>query len=218
MAAIPQPTALLAKVIRDEQSRRMLGDNQDIYWKPDGLAIAVITTGDHVIYYSVDLTIHPALQFQFSGEHSFVRGPGEGRGIPGCIVQYVGELHVEEGILCGAGMDNGLYVATRCPPGLRRCSLGEEHPADGYKHRSPELITLDELGFIESPQHVTVHKLLYNEDLDLLVMQMSNGAVYVTRRSMAPHSRNCTVSTHGHLFFCVFIVHTDCYRALACHR
>ncbi|KAI8056583.1 hypothetical protein BDF22DRAFT_740081 [Syncephalis plumigaleata] len=85
-----RPIALLAKVIRDENSRRTLGDNQDIYWKPDGLAIALIVNyRDHVLYYSVDLTLQPAFQFQFSGEHNFVRGPGEGRGIPGCIVQYV---------------------------------------------------------------------------------------------------------------------------------
>ncbi|KAI9595728.1 RIC1-domain-containing protein [Syncephalis fuscata] len=179
-----RPIALLAKIVRDENNRRNLGDNQDIYWKPDGLALALITTGDHVIYYSVDLTISPALQFQFSGEHNFVRGPGEGRGIPGCIVQYVGALHVEEGILCGAGMDNGLYVATKYPPGLRRCSLGDEHLDGELRHLSPELTPLNELGFIDSPQDTSVHKLLYNEDLDLLVMQMSNGHVYVTRRAL----------------------------------
>ncbi|KAI8056584.1 RIC1-domain-containing protein [Syncephalis plumigaleata] len=87
------------------------------------------------------------------------------------------------------------------PPGLRRCSLGEEHlneeeeKEEGTMHKSPELTTLEELGFIETPQNVTVHKLLYNEDLDLLVMQMSNGSVYVTRRSLPVNSPEATQST-----------------------
>jgi hypothetical protein len=35
---------LLARIVRDEDSRRKYGDNQDILWKPDGLALAVIVS------------------------------------------------------------------------------------------------------------------------------------------------------------------------------
>ncbi|RKP09355.1 RIC1-domain-containing protein [Thamnocephalis sphaerospora] len=176
-----RPVALLARVVRDSETRRTHGENQDIMWKPDGLALAVITTNDYVLYYSVDLLSESSLRFHFSGEHNFVRGPGEGRGVPGCIVQFAGALHIDEGILCGAGMDDALYVATRDPPGLRRCSLGEER--GGYTRADPssELTPLSQLNFMSDPDAL-IQRLIYNDELDLLAMLMSDGCVYVARR------------------------------------
>jgi hypothetical protein len=51
------------------------------------------------LYYSVELIGEATLKFNFSSEHNFVRGPGEGRGVPKCLVYFAGALHVEEGII-----------------------------------------------------------------------------------------------------------------------
>jgi hypothetical protein len=81
-------------------------------------------------------------------------------------------------------MDNGLYVATKCPPGLRRCSLGEEtaHVDDDAKHRSPELTTLEELGFIETPQSM-LNMILYSYLPILIMSQMLPYISYFTMKT-----------------------------------
>jgi hypothetical protein len=50
----------------------------------------------------------------------------------------------------GAGMDDALYVATRDPPGLRRCSLGEEYENYAGQGGRPELTLLEDMNFIQN--------------------------------------------------------------------
>ncbi|CAN9168548.1 unnamed protein product [Alternaria alternata] len=135
----PQPTIVLASVLRSEQSVRTYGPNTDVLLRPDSQIFVVQTTLGFLITYSL-ATDHSSriYQAQFTNthgghtrrssaitgfkiqrQHDVNAGPGEGSGLKELSLRFRMVIRVDAGIIRALALDDELIVATGKPAAVQ---------------------------------------------------------------------------------------------------
>jgi RAB6A-GEF complex partner protein 1 len=137
---IPQPTVILACVLRSDHSLKTYGPNTNILLRPDSQIFVLQTALGYLITYS--LATDPASRvykthltntgggghsrrhsavggFNTQRQHDLNAGPGEGNGIKELSLRFRMVIRVDAGIANALALDDELIVATDKPPAVQ---------------------------------------------------------------------------------------------------
>lgn len=136
---LPQPTAVLASVLRSDHSLKTYGPNVSLLVRPDSNVFVVQTLYGFLITYllSSDPTArvyrlqvgnsgagdhsrkHSVSGFKFRPGSDFNAGPGEGDGIREVNLRFRMVIRVDAGISMALALDEELMVATQKPAAMQ---------------------------------------------------------------------------------------------------
>ncbi|CAJ0769080.1 20893_t:CDS:2, partial [Entrophospora sp. SA101] len=115
-----RPTALVSQVTRTEKSLAEYGENNDVYWKPDGTLIIVQTDQNCLFTYNVMPLDDKSYKYQFGNvPHHYTTGVGEGNGIKTFLLKFRMTIRIDAGMNAGLGTEEYLIVTTKNPTAIQ---------------------------------------------------------------------------------------------------
>ncbi|ORY05246.1 RIC1-domain-containing protein [Basidiobolus meristosporus CBS 931.73] len=170
-----KPTAMVAKIIRTEESIEQHGLNQDVFWKPDSTTIVILTIDMFFLFYQIVSNSSYVYQYRFEAAQSYVTGPGHGNGIMSLSMRFRHSKQLTSGVQCAVPTNEELIVSEKARAAIRYISW-----LDGSDTKEPTFF--DELGFIPADIDCRIHYIVYDKFMDIFCWIASNGAVYLAYR------------------------------------
>lgn len=195
----PQPTVILAVVVRSESSLRLYGDNVDLFLRPDSAILVVRTSHGYLITYSIATdgesrvyranfpnyhNVQRRRQGLVTGQQGlapddFLWGPGEGSGIRDVSVRFRMVIKVDAGIECALALDDELIVATTKPAAVQCIRWNPD--SSGSQTRT-EIIS--RMGWVE--KKATIVEMTHDRPMNLHTWITSDGRAYAVQRCRPP--------------------------------
>ncbi|KAK9768887.1 WD40 repeat protein [Basidiobolus ranarum] len=168
-----KPTAMVAKIVRTEESIEQYGLNQDIFWKPDSTMIVILTIDMFFLFYQIVANSSYVYQYRFDAVHSYVTGPGHGNGIMSLSMRFHQSKQLTSGVECAVPTNEELIVCEKARSAIRYIDW-----FDGSDTKEPTLF--DQLDFL--PPHIDchIHNIVYDKFMDIFCWITSNGEAYLT--------------------------------------
>ncbi|KAF1965522.1 RIC1-domain-containing protein [Bimuria novae-zelandiae CBS 107.79] len=193
-----KPTAILASVLRSDNSVNAYGPNVNILLRPDSQIFVVQTALGYLITYSLatDPTSrvyktqfmhtgggHSRRQSSVSGfkiprQHDPNAGPGEGSGIKDASLKFRMVIKVDAGITRALALDDELIVATTKPAAVQCIRWAPDSSSSSSSQTSTELLSrMTWLG-----KSVSVNDMIHDRPMNLSCWVTRDGKAYAVQR------------------------------------
>lgn len=190
-----QPTAVLASVLRSDNSLRTYGPNVNILLRPDSQIFVLQTALGYLITYS--LATDPSSRvyktqfahtsvgharnkssvsgFKIPRQHDQNAGPGEGSGIKEASLKFRMVIRVDAGIARALALDDELIVATTKPAAVQCIRWA---PDSSGSQTSTEL--LSRMPWLD--KNVSVGDMIHDRPMNLSAWITRDGKAYAVQR------------------------------------
>ncbi|VBB89823.1 Conserved hypothetical protein [Yarrowia lipolytica] len=180
---------------RSASSLDTYGVNRKIITKRDGSHVGVITSGGHVILYSLSILPHlePGnITFESSGTKPVLYpGPGESVGVQGVRIEVRTSIRVDSFCENAVVLEDEIVLFTRDPPAVQMLPLDSLQPTSVVLRKLPWL--RDDNGKVDYPVHID-----YSRPMDMYCWVGESGRGYVVvskeNRDDDDDGRECDVT------------------------
>ncbi|CAH1760958.1 9346_t:CDS:10 [Entrophospora sp. SA101] len=185
-----RPTALVSQVTRTEKSLAEYGENNDVYWKPDGTLIIVQTDQNCLFTYNVMPLDDKSYKYQFGNvPHHYTTGVGEGNGIKTFLLKFRMTIRID------AGTEEYLIVTTKNPTAIQ-CIPWNGDPS------ATKTNILARLEFLENKKS-GIKFIIYDRRINLYGWVTTDGKSYAVQFN----EHQSSVSKHPLLYWLGYCFH-----------
>ncbi|KAG0941132.1 hypothetical protein G6F32_008538 [Rhizopus arrhizus] len=143
-------------------------------WKPDTTHVAIKTSKNYLLLYSVLTYDQHSFEFNFpNSTHAIMNGPGEGKGPRTMLLRFRLAIRVDAGIVCGTSLDDTLIIVTHSPPAIQCISW---NPHQVNKSQS---FLVSKMNILEKNETEQVISVFYEKSVNLHVWLSSEGKAYL---------------------------------------
>ncbi|RCH97573.1 hypothetical protein CU097_014770 [Rhizopus azygosporus] len=186
-----KPTTVLSYVERSLNHIDEFGENVKVFWKPDMTYIAIQTSKNYLLLYSILSYEQQSFEFNFPNPtHAVMAGPGEGKGPKTMLLKFRLTIRVDAGIICGTSLDDTLVIATCSPPAIQCISW---NPQQANATQSSLLSKID---FFDSNDQLSY--ITYEKGLNIFVWLSTNGKAYLTQMKNNHSQKKGTTAISEH--------------------
>ncbi|KAI7868750.1 RIC1-domain-containing protein [Spinellus fusiger] len=177
-------TALsLWSVKRSNQHVSEFGENVSILWKPDGSSVVIVTSRHYLLLYAILPFDQRSFDFHFTrSQHSYVTGPGEGKGPRTILLKFRLAIRIDAGIACGFPTDDTLIIATQTPAAIQCISWNP------HKINSLQTSMQSSMGILVNSLE-TVTGMIYDRAMNISVWRTNQGRAYLVQNGSEEHDR-----------------------------
>lgn len=197
-----RPFAPVAAFRRSDASVEAHGDNEDVFFRPDGNAVGVTTVGGAVLSFQITTSNSPAevLKWERKGVsdsdggeghgRAHVLGPGEALGVHEVTLRFRMILKVNSGVSDVAVLEgNKVVIATKAPAALQVVRLA--------KDVTPATALVAELSW--APDESLIRHIEVSRAMSLAAVAFDSGRVYLCAVPETTAENKLTFA-HAHKF------------------
>lgn len=178
-----RPMVLLTQTERVQSSIHTYGQNVGLHLKPDGAMVAIHTSLNYLIMYSIEMEPNATVYQQRSTQSQSRRqslarkfGDNDSDGVVEVFIKFQKTVKIDAGISALLSLDQELVVATNKPAAIQ-CLRWDTQKSSS--HTTTQL--LSRMGWM-STKNCIVH-MVQDRAMNLLVWLNSEGVAYAVRRS-----------------------------------
>lgn len=184
-----KPTTVLSFVERSLNHIDEFGENTNVMWKPDATHVAIQTSKNYLLLYSVITYDQHSFEFNFpTSTHAIMTGPGEGKGPKTMLLRFRLAIRVDAGIICGTSLDDTLVVATLTPPVIQLISWNP------HQVNASQSFLLSKLNILESNEE-RLTCIYYEKSLNLYIWLSNEGKAYFVQNKISDEDQQQKGST-----------------------
>ncbi|CAG8513882.1 710_t:CDS:10 [Ambispora leptoticha] len=173
-----RPIALISQVSRTKKSIEEYGENQNVFWKPDGSLVVVQTSRSCLFTYNVIPFDDKSYKYQFGNvSHHYTTGAGEGNGVKTYLLKFRMTIRIDAGMEVAIGTEDYLIVTTKSPPAIQ-CIPWQAEPG------ATKTNILARLDFLHYKKGIT--RIVYDRKISLFGWITSDGRAYAVQFNENP--------------------------------